>query len=288
MTGELFENEELRPGFLSLSSGSSGNCYFLGRFRGSKCEGGILIDAGVSLRRLKKILFDEGISTDCIEAVLVTHDHMDHIRSLASYCKKLCKPVWTSRTIAAALSGKTYYLADMGVVPGILGEGEWNAIAGFGVRYFVVPHDASQTIGYYIKVPLDCGEHTFFIMTDAGRVTDEAVEYASKAETVVFESNYDMDMLLQGPYPADLKRRIMDGNGHLSNDECASAVKRFCHKGLRNLFLCHLSENNNTPLLAFDTTAAALEELCRNSRIEKGAVCLRPLPRTSSSGLIWL
>ena len=152
----------------------------------------------------------------------------------------------------------------------------------------MVPHDASQTIGYYIKVPLDCGEHTFFIMTDAGRVTDEAVEYASKAETVVFESNYDMDMLLQGPYPADLKRRIMDGNGHLSNDECASAVKRFCHKGLRNLFLCHLSENNNTPRLAFDTTAAALEELCRNSRIEKGAVCLRPLPRTSSSGLIWL
>ncbi|MGN0190430.1 MAG: MBL fold metallo-hydrolase, partial [Candidatus Cryptobacteroides sp.] len=254
MTGNLFENENLRPVFLSLSSGSSGNCYFLGRFMGRECVDGILIDAGVSLRRLKTLLAEEDISTDCIHAVLVTHDHMDHIRSLASYCKKLRKPVWTSRSIAAALSGRTYSLEGTGVTPGVLEEGVWNDVAGFGVRYFIVPHDATQTVGYYIKVPLEGRDHRFFIMTDAGRVTDEAVQFAARAETVVFESNYDMDMLLGGTYPAELKRRIMDGSGHLSNDECASAIKRFCHNGLRNIFLCHLSENNNTPRCAWETS----------------------------------
>ena len=286
--GELFDDPELRPAFLSLSSGSSGHCYFLGRFRGRECVGGLLIDAGVSLKRLKQVLETEGISTDCIDAVLVTHDHMDHIRSLASYCKKLHKPVWTSRTIAQALAGRTYHLAGIGVCPDELVQGEWNLISGFAVKYFVVPHDATETVGYFIEMPLGASVHRFFIMTDAGRVTDEAVEYASMADTVVFESNYDMDMLLGGPYPAELKRRIMDGNGHLSNDECASAIKRFCHSGLRNVFLCHLSDNNNTPRRAWETSEAALDELCGMGRIEKGAVSLRSLPRTSSSGLISL
>lgn len=285
---ESVEKEPLSPKFLSLSSGSSGNCYFLGRFRGRECVDGILIDAGVSLRRLKAVFADEGISLDCIRAVLVTHDHMDHIRSLASYCKKLHKPVCTSRVISEALCGKSYCLSGLGVTPRVLEEDVSNEVAGFGVRYFIVPHDATQTVGYYIEVPLEDSLHRFFIMTDAGRVTDEAVRFASMAETVVFESNYDVDMLLAGPYTAQLKQRIMDGNGHLSNDECASALKRFCHSGLRNLFLCHLSENNNTPRRSYETVAAALEELCVEGKSKRGAVALRPLPRTVSSGIISL
>ena len=124
-------------------------------------------------------------------------------------------------------------------------------------------------------------------MTDAGRVTDEAIAFAKESDTVVFESNYDMDMLMSGPYPHELKMRIMNGHGHLSNDECASAIRRFWHPGLRNLFLCHLSENNNTPRLAFEATRAVLDELSTaDSQSRKTA--LRPLPRTSPSGLIIL
>ena len=298
---------DIRAKFLSLSSGSSGNCYFLGRFNGERCLGGILIDAGVSLKRLKSILSDHGLSTDDFGAVLVTHDHMDHVRSLASYCKKLCKPVWTSDILADALLYRTIRLADLGASVLKLSGDEWNDVCGFLVRYFVVPHDATQTVGYVVRIPLteqsagtvasghsvegaevaglDC--HRFFIMTDAGRVTDEAIAFAKESETVVFESNYDVDMLMSGPYPHELKMRIMNGHGHLSNDECASAIRRFWHPGLRNLFLCHLSENNNTPRLAFEATRAVLDELSTaDSQSRKTA--LRPLPRTSPSGLIIL
>jgi phosphoribosyl 1,2-cyclic phosphodiesterase len=145
------------------------------------------------------------------------------------------------------------------------------------VRYFVVPHDATQTVGYAIEVE----GHKFVIMTDVGRMTDEAVEYARQADTVVVESNYDIDMLMSGPYPYELKMRIVQGCGHLSNDECASAIRRFCHPGLRNIFLCHLSENNNTPELAYQCSLKALNSM----GVEKGTVALRCLPRQYPSQL---
>ena len=121
-------------------------------------------------------------------------------------------------------------------------------------------------------------------MTDIGRMTDEAVGFALSADTVVIESNYDMDMLMSGPYTYELKMRIVQGCGHLSNDECASAIRRFWHPGLKNIFLCHLSENNNTRDLAFRCSSAALEEI----GAEKGSVSLRCLPRQYPSQMFIL
>ena len=97
----------------------------------------------------------------------------------------------------------------------------------------------------------------------------------------MLESNYDMDMLMGGPYPHDLKMRICQGHGHLSNDECADAIRRVWHPGLRNIFLCHLSEHNNTPELAYRSAARALDDL----GVEKGTVTLCALPRTTPSQL---
>jgi phosphoribosyl 1,2-cyclic phosphodiesterase len=162
----------------------------------------------------------------------------------------------------------------------VLEEGAWNDVAGMKVRYFVVPHDATQTVGYAIEAD----GHKFVIMTDIGRMTDEAVEFARQADTVVVESNYDMDMLMRGPYTYELKMRIVQGCGHLSNDECASAIKRFWHPGLRNIFLCHLSENNNTHDLAYECAAEALKEI----GAPKGSVSLRCLPRRYPSQLFTL
>ena len=113
---------------------------------------------------------------------------------------------------------------------------------------------------------------------------DEAVEFARQADTVVVESNYDMDMLMSGPYTYELKMRIVQGCGHLSNDECASAIKRFWHPGLRNIFLCHLSENNNTHDLAYRSAAEALREM----GVEKGTISLRCLPRQYPSQMFEL
>ena len=261
--------------FMSLSSGSCGNCYYLGTE-----SGGILIDAGVSLRRLKKVLQEYNLTTDSFSAILVTHDHLDHIRHLGSFCKRLSKPVYTADAIHKALARHTFTAPTIGPCRRILSEGELNDVAGFRVRYFVVPHDATQTVGYAIEVE----DHKFVIMTDIGRMTDEAVEFARQADTVVVESNYDMDMLMGGPYTYDLKMRIVEGCGHLSNDECASAVRRFWHPGLRNIFLCHLSENNNTHDLAYKCSLEALQSL----GVQKGTVSLRCLPRQYPSQLYTL
>ena len=121
-------------------------------------------------------------------------------------------------------------------------------------------------------------------LPDIGRMTDEAAEYASKADTLVIESNYDMDMLMSGSYPYELKMRIVQGCGHLSNDECASALKRVVHPGLRNIFLCHLSENNNTPEKAYEASSRALSE----AGVEKGSIHLRCLPRRYPSPVFFL
>ena len=261
--------------FMSLSSGSCGNCYYLGT-----AEGGILIDAGVSLRRLKKTLLENGLDMDSFSAILVTHDHLDHIRHLGSFCKKLCRPVYTTGVIHGALAKHTFTSPTITPCRRVLNENEWNEVAGMKIRYFVVPHDATQTVGYAIEV----NGHKFVIMTDVGRMTDEAVELARQADTVVVESNYDRDMLMSGPYTHELKMRIVQGCGHLSNDECASAVKRFWHKGLKNIFLCHLSENNNTRQLAAECTAAALDEI----GVQKGTVALRCHPREYPSQIFTL
>ena len=260
---------------MSLSSGSCGNCYYLGT-----SEGGILIDAGVSLRRLKKTLMENGLEMSAVSAILITHDHLDHIRHLGSFCKKLSLPVYTAAPIHGALARHTFTAPTIAPCRRILKEDEWNEVAGMKVRYFVVPHDATQTVGYAIEV----AGHKFVIMTDVGRMTDEAVEFARGADTVVLESNYDIDMLMSGPYTYELKMRIVQGCGHLSNDECASAVKRFWHKGLRNIFLCHLSENNNTRQLAADCTAQALSDI----GVEKGTLALRCLPREYPSQMFTL
>ncbi|MCQ2133362.1 MAG: MBL fold metallo-hydrolase [Bacteroidales bacterium] len=258
--------------FISLSSGSAGNCYFLGND-----ERGILIDAGVSLRYMKKYFQNVGLDYDSFSSILVTHDHMDHIRNLGSYCKRIMKAVYATPTLLAA---RTMASDHVRACARPLEEGKWNEIDGFMVRYFVVPHDATQTVGYAIMID----GHKFVIMTDIGRMTEEAISFAQQADTVVVESNYDMDMLISGPYTHDLKMRICQGNGHLSNDECAQAIRRFWHPGLKNLFLCHLSENNNTPELAYRSAEKALAEL----GVEKGTVNLRTLPRRSPSPLMML
>lgn len=268
--------------FKSFSSGSCGNCYFLAlREEDGTVSAGILIDAGVSIRRLKKELGADGFTLDDFSAVLVTHDHMDHIRSLGSYCKHLGKPVWASPALIRALS---HHMMCYEYLPGcknVLEADAWNEIipGKVSVRFFVVPHDASETVGFAIRI----GDHFYTHITDCGRMTEEALAFCSQADSVTIESNYDNWMLDNGSYPYELKVRIRNGNGHMSNDECACAIETFHHEGLRNLFLCHLSENNNTPEKAYESARAALAKVD-----SEGKVRLQTLPRQTPSPLIIL
>ena len=270
--------------FKSFSSGSCGNCYFLGIFDPEgRCECGVLVDAGFSPRRLRKELEREGLCFDDFAGLLVTHDHNDHIRSLGSYCKHLRKPVWVPPELDGALArhfitGEYYRPCGRKLQPG------WNEIVPGRIRaqYFEVPHDASCTYGYALLLD----DHKFVIMTDLGRMVPQALSFARQADTVVIESNYDPEMLRTGPYPKDLQDRIRGGHGHLSNFECADALRDFAHPGLRNVFLCHLSEHNNTPELAYGTNSIVLQSLYAGSSDRIPRLC--PLPRMIPSPLFTL
>ena len=281
--------------FKSFSSGSCGNCYFLGLEEDGVWTDAVLVDAGVSLRAVKRELLNEHIPLSCIKAMLVTHDHFDHIRSLGSYCKYLKLPVWATPELLTAMSYHSYTLEHLAAVRCPLERDVWNDIIPgvLSARYFVVPHDASQTVGYGIRL----AGLNFVIMTDLGRMTAEALSYASHAHVVVVESNYDREMLMNGSYPYELKMRISQGNGHLSNDECADAVRRFYHKDLTHLFLCHLSENNNTPELAIKATSDALADIGLLPSYERSSyfaseegdsIVMQPLPRRTPSRLFTL
>ncbi len=262
--------------FVSFSSGSCGNCSLL---LGSRS--GIMIDAGVGIRRVKKELENLQLGLENISAILVTHDHGDHIRSLGSFCKRVGAPVWTTPLLHEALLRHPFTKDWVGPCRQNLTPGVWNPITeDFDVQYFVVPHDATQCVGYAIR----SGEELFVLMTDMGHTTPEALHWATLATTVVVESNYDLDMLLGGDYPQELKDRISHGIGHLSNDACAQAICDFMHPGLRNLFLCHLSGNNNTPELAYESARAALQA----AGVEPGTVNLRVLRRGIASPLLTL
>ena len=281
--------------FKSFSSGSCGNCYFLGLEEDGVWTDAVLVDAGVSLRAVKRELLNEHIPLSCIKAMLVTHDHFDHIRSLGSYCKYLKLPVWATPELLTAMSYHSYTLEHLAAVRCPLERNVWNDIIPgvLSARYFVVPHDASQTVGYGIRL----AGLNFVIMTDLGRMTAEALSFASHAHVVVVESNYDREMLMNGSYPYELKMRISQGNGHLSNDECADAVRRFYHKDLTHLFLCHLSENNNTPELAIKATSDALADIGLLPSYERSSyfaseegdsIVMQPLPRRTPSRLFTL
>ena len=274
--------------FKSFSSGSCGNCYFLGLFDDGKCEAGILIDAGVSMRRVKKELAAEGLGLDDFSAILVTHDHFDHIRSLGSYCKHLARPVLATETLHRALARHTMCAEHIGGCRRIMPPGWVDIVPGMiKARWFEVPHDASQTVGYAILL----GDHRYVHITDCGRITPEALSWLKQADTAVIESNYDPYMLEHGPYPKELQERIRNGHGHMANCECAEAIREFAHEGLRNVFLCHLSEHNNTPELAMKEAHAALDPLGLSVLCDNGAqrgIRLCPLPRQTPSPMFVL
>lgn len=259
--------------FLSLSSGSNGNCYYIGNE-----TIGFLIDVGIGGRTIKKRLAENNIPLDRVAFVLVSHDHIDHIRGLGSLVERMKIPVLMTSTLHAALDVHT---CTRGCLNGCVKEvvpGEQFEWLGVKVEMFEVPHDATQTVGFYI----DFFGERFTFMTDLGFPTDTAVKYASKAQHLIVESNYDFDMLIGGSYTHDLKMRIIQGRGHLSNEQSSELVKAAYQPDLKDIYLCHLSENNNLPHIAFTQMEIALESL--GLKVGKD-IHLHCLPRRRASEL---
>jgi phosphoribosyl 1,2-cyclic phosphodiesterase len=222
--------------FYSLSSGSSGNCYYLGN--GSH---GLLIDAGISATSVRKFLGKMDIPMETIMGVLLTHNHIDHIKGLEVLTRKNSLPAFTTRKI-----WKSILTPHISISKDCIREINLKQkfrLAGYEIEAFPVCHDAPETVGYHI-----CdGDKKFTIVTDLGHICDTAAPYIKAANMLVIESNYDEEMLTNGRYPHFLKARIKSDHGHLGNHQASSFLAEIINDDLRNICLAHLSRNNNTP-----------------------------------------
>lgn len=228
-----------------FGSGSCGNCYYL-----SDGQDALLIDAGVGIRRLKRNVVEYGIKMGYVRGVLVTHDHADHVKNAGLFSKDYNLNVYATEKVHEGIDRS--YMINQKIDNNhkcFIEPGKTFNICSFEITPFSLPHDSSENVGYFIKR----GEETFCIMTDVGAVTENVNHYISQANHLVIEANYDPEMLRCGRYPAMLKDRITSGTGHLSNLQTASALSDNFHENLRNVWLCHLSEENNHPELAKKT-----------------------------------
>ena len=226
-----------------LASGSSGNAALIesgGR--------GVLLDAGISARETLRRVAAVGAHDVRIEAILLTHEHIDHVRGARVLACRLRVPIIATN---GTLSAASACLADVPELIGIA-RAERMSVAGMKVTAFPTAHDAAESVGYAFE---DRRGRRATIATDTGVVTDAALTALAGAHVVGIESNHDLTMLDRGPYPPFLKRRIASDRGHLSNEAAAEALHEVAWKGLDRVFALHLSEQNNTP----DVARAALD-----------------------------
>ena len=259
--------------FISFGSGSSGNCYLL-----ATPTDALLIDIGVGLRGLKKACRDYGVSLSSVKHVLVTHDHADHIKTVGAFSNDDQVPIYATREVHDGINRNYCVVKKVAAdLVRLVEKGKTLQLGDFTVTPFAVPHDSLDNVGYFIEA-----EGTnFCLMTDAGCVTDEMKQYISQARHLVIEANHDIEMVQGGPYPQFLKDRILSGTGHLNNRDCGVAIAENMSEQLKNVWLCHLSEENNHPELARKT----VESVLRSYGIVVGAdVRLEVLKRTTPTG----
>lgn len=274
--------------FISFGSGSSGNSAYLGTD-----DYGIIIDAGVNPDKIEEELQRNGIEMRQVVGIILTHDHSDHVgytykllrnnRHLGLFC--------TPRTLngllkrhGLSLRVKDYHKPIYKEIPFKIRE--------LQITAFEVSHDGSDNVGYIIQYR----HHNFVVATDMGYINDRAENYMKMATALMIESDYDSEMLRNGRYPEYLKARIMASKGHLDNKQVADFLRKGWTEKLHNIFLCHLSKDNNVPQLAFETAKKALLDAgaefvgdgSESIESRNAPVQLYPLPRFDTSPLFIL
>ncbi len=229
--------------FYTLASSSSGNAALV-----REGNTAVLVDAGISARRIAQSLAQLALTPDALDAILITHAHSDHVAGLATLVKKYAVPVYASR-------GASNFLVCGADVLHIVEPGDSFAFGTLAVRCFRTSHDAAGSVDY--RIDGDSGSVGF--LTDTGYVTDEAAEALLGVDALLLEANHDIETLQSGPYPYYLKRRILGDEGHLSNEAAAEFALRCARSGTRDILLAHLSAENNTPAMAEYAVARRLQ-----------------------------
>ncbi len=258
--------------FCSLYSGSTGNCLFA-----QSNNTNILIDAGVSTKKIEVALSTLSISPEKIDAIIVTHEHSDHIHGLGTLSKKYNIPVFANCETWNVLSDdqkikiapenqkmfhvdKTFNIGDLKVLP------------------FSIPHDAANPCGFNISQ----GNTKLSIATDLGHMTPEILKHLENSSFILLESNYEPNVLRYSPYPYILKKRIDGPNGHLSNIMAGQTISKLVPTGLHSVMLGHLSKENNFPELAYKTV---MEQIIQNN-LSENSITLDVASRTNPSKFI--
>ena len=232
----------------TVASGSGGNCTAI-----YNEDTALLLDAGVSCRRIVEGLRELALSPERLSGILITHGHSDHIRALRLLTAKYHLPVYATRDTCADI------LRQEPTVSGSLQPfvpGELLHFGSMTVQAYPTSHDAPGSVCYRIESE----GKAFALATDIGKLTKSVLSAVLHADTVIVEANHDREMLLSGPYPAYLKHRILSDFGHLSNEECGKLCSYLAGEGTKRVILAHLSKKNNTPDTAFRAVWQKLQE----------------------------
>lgn len=244
---EITQNrEDVR--IYTLFSGSSGNACYI------RCgDTEILIDAGKSMKAVRTALCEIGSSLDRISAIFITHEHSDHVKALSMITRHYSIPVYAAKGTAEMLIND--------VRPDLINvycAGDMITLGDISMFSFETPHDSRMSTGYVIEYH----GRRFGYATDMGMLSRRIADKLAECEAAVVESNYDLAMLTNGPYPYYLKKRIESNVGHLDNNDCARLVSYIVSRSTKKVLLAHLSAENNTPSIALETVNARLKRDC--------------------------
>ncbi len=234
----------------SIASGSSGNCIYIGSQTTH-----LLIDAGISGKRIESGLNDLGLTGRDIDGILVTHEHADHINGLGVLARKYGIPIYATAATIRALKE----IGSLGKIDAEnfneVREDTKFIIKDLTVNPMRISHDAAQPVAYRVAY----GSKKVGICTDIGVFNDYTVESLRGMDALLLEANHDVNMLQVGPYPYYLKQRILGDRGHLSNENSGRLLSRLLHDGLQTIMLGHLSKENNLPELAYETVRMEID-----------------------------
>lgn len=257
--------------FCSLYSGSSGNSLYV---ESNKTK--LLVDCGESAKKIVNSLADIDVDIEKIDAILVTHEHIDHVKSLGTLSKKYNIPIYTNIETLNAMPEQVNKIKTENI--NIFDFSKDFEIGDFQIHPFSIPHDAANPCAFNIFY----NNKKMSIATDIGHITPEIIKNLEKSSFMLLESNYDPNILKCSPYPYHLKERISGSLGHLSNNVAGQTVSHLIDSGLTNVMLGHLSRENNFPELAYKTV---MEEVIENNYPEK-AIKLSVATRFNHTPLI--
>ncbi len=236
---------------VSIASGSSGNCIYIG-----SDDTHILVDAGISNKRIMAGLNDLGLAGTDMAGILITHEHSDHIRGLGVISRKYHLPIYgTQKTLNEISSCSSLGNFDKGLLKPIDPDVDF-MVGDLKIRPFKIDHDAADPVAYRVEN----GKKSVAVATDMGHYDEYIVENLKGLDAVLLESNHDVRMLETGPYPYHLKRRILGDRGHLSNENAGRLLNCVLHDRLKKVLLGHLSKENNYEELAYETVRLEIDE----------------------------